>query len=85
MEKTKDEATQPTNGTLTPADARAILEQETQQRLQRYTEIMNKASEDYKAGILQVVTLPGGEIVSLTSWIKSINANVTPGMQVISR
>lgn len=89
MDKVKD---QPTNGTLTATEARAILEQaaktqqaETDERLKRYTDIMNKASEDYKAGIMQTVTLPGGEIVSLASWLKSINANVTPGMQVVSK
>ena len=73
------------NGMLTATEARAVLEADLQTRLQQYAEAMNKLSEEYQAGIEQTVKLPGGEEVGLTSYLKSLNVNVTPGMRVVAK
>ena len=75
----------PDNGKLTPMEAHAILEADLQTRLQQYTDAMNKLSEEYRAGIEQTITLPGGEIVGLISYLKSLNVNVITGMRVIAK
>ena len=80
------------NGALTATEARAVLEAEAatkpraaQERLQQYGEAMNTLSEQYQAALQINVILPGGETVSLVSWLKSIQANVTPVLGITSK
>lgn len=88
MEKVKE----PTNGTFSPTEARAILEQaaqaearETQERLKQYGEAMNKLSEQFQAELQINVVLPGNETVTLASWLRSIGANVMPSLGIVSK
>lgn len=85
---TKDEVArrgQQTNGHLTPAEARAILESESKERLRQYGEAMNKLSQQYQAALQINVMLPDGETVTMASWLKSIGANVTPVLGIVSK
>lgn len=82
----------PDNSTLTATEARAILEQaaqtearEAQERLKQYGEAMNKLSDQFQASLQINVVLPDGETVSLVSWLKSIGANATPSLGIVSK
>lgn len=86
---TKD---QPSNGTLTATEARAILEQaaqvqemETQERLKKYGEGMARLSDELQAALQINAVLPNGETVTMASWLKSIGANVTPVLGIVSK
>lgn len=82
----------PTNGHLTPTEARAILEQaaqvearETKERLEQYGEAMTKLSEQFNAALQINAMLPDGETVTMASWLKSIGANVMPVLGIVSK
>lgn len=76
---------EPTNGTLTATEARAILETEERERLKQYGEAMNKLSDQFQAALQINAVLPGGETVTMASWLKSIGANVSPALGIVSR
>lgn len=80
METTK---TQPTNGTLTPAEARAILETEAQAKAQRFNDGLVNLAKETGYGVTPAVIYPNGEIVLLASYLKAHNIQLQPTIQIV--
>lgn len=79
MEKTKEQA----NGTLTPAEARTILETEAQAKAQRFNDGLVSLAKETGYTVAPAVIFPNGEIVLLASYLKAHNIQLTPTIQII--
>lgn len=59
MEKVKE----PTNGTLTPTEAKAILQQEAQQRVEACQAEVQKVLDKYQCAIDVAILLRAGQVI----------------------
>jgi hypothetical protein len=63
MDKLKDTVAQPTNGTLTPTEARAILETEAKARVMECQAEVQKVLDKYQCVIDVAVLLKANQVI----------------------
>ena len=75
--------TEPLNGTLTPAEARVILETEAQAKMQQFNDGLVSLAKETGYVISPAVIYPNGEIVLLTSYLKAHGIQLQPTIQIV--
>jgi hypothetical protein len=70
-------------GTMTADEARAVLLRERQERLKAFNAEMVALTQKYGCRVVAVVTLPGGEQVSLASLLQALGIEGQPGLQIV--
>ena len=75
--------TEPLNGTLTPAEARVILETEAQAKMQQFNDGLVSLAKETGYAISPAVIYPNGEIVLLTSYLKAHGIQLQPTIQIV--
>ena len=74
---------EPTNGTLTAAEARAILESEAQTKMQQFNDSLISLVKETGYAVAPAVIYPNGEIVLLSSFLNAHNIKLQPTIQII--
>jgi hypothetical protein len=69
--------------TISADDARALLLKERQERLQSFNTKMVALTQEYGCRVAPIVTLPGGEQVSLASFLQALGIEGEPGLQIV--
>ena len=64
-------------------DARAVLLREREERLRAFNAKMVELTQRYGCKIAPIVTLPGGEQISLGSFLQALGIEAAPGLQIV--
>jgi hypothetical protein len=68
---------------FTPDDAREVLQQAREERLRTFNAKMVELTREYGCRVAPIVTLPGGEEVSLASLLQALGIEGKPGLQIV--
>jgi len=68
---------------ITPDDAREVLVREREARLREFNAKMVELTREYGCRVAPLVTLPGGEQISLASFLKMMGIEASPGLQIV--
>ena len=78
-----DKPKEPTNGTLTATEARAILETEAQAKMQQFNDSLISLVKETGYAVAPAIIYPNGEIVLLSSFLKAHNIQLQPTIQIV--
>lgn len=84
MEKIKENGHAPDLAvSLTAIEARTILEQEAQAKVQQFNDGLVSLAKETGCGVAPAIIYPNGEIVLLASYLKAHNIQLQPTIQIV--